>query len=195
MITLIIYCFLANYSCRMNGKWETLTLIVSFWFYCKYIKWQDTLYWNCIRHDCIRRYHVLIVDPVYVMWYPPRNIPIYVTVLQGWWLGDHKIEATVSCIKWLDAYRVEWPNLEGVEQCMLYVVCYHKVIFSIYFMYIYIRCKMMLHVFISASIDIVFVGGYRNDWIIILKLCFHIYNFIFVIKWLISLYYEYFILL
>lgn len=162
----------------MNGKWETLILIVTLWFYCKYIKWQDTLYWYCIRYDRIRRYHVLIVDPVYVMWYPPRNIPIYVTVLQGCWLGDHVIEAAVSCIQWLDAYRVE--RLSGQTQkelssvCCVLIVCYHKVIFSIYFMYIYIRCKRMLHVFITASIDIVFVGSYRNDWIIILKLCFQI---------------------
>lgn len=167
----------------MNGKWETLTLIVTLWFYCKYIKWQDTLYWYCIRYDRIRRYHVLIVDPVYVMWYPPRNIPIYVTVLQGCWLGDHVIEAAVSCIQWLEiclqSWEVEWPNPEGVKQCMLCVVCYHKVIFSIYFMYIYIRCKRMLHVFITASIDIVFVGSYRNDWIIILNCVFKL---IFVIK-------------
>lgn len=110
------------------------------------------------------------------MWYPPRNIPIYVTVLQECWLGDHVIEATVSCIQW-QSWEVEWPNPEGVKQCMLCVVCYHKVIFStvgIYFMYIYIRCKRMLHVFSTASIDIVFVGSYRNDWIIILKLCFQI---------------------
>lgn len=74
----------------------------------------------------------------------------------------------------VQSWEVEWPNPEGVKQCMLCVVCYHKVIFSIYFMYIYIRCKRMLHVFITASIDIVFVGSYRNDWIIILKLCFQI---------------------
>lgn len=120
----------------MNGKWETLTLIVTLWFYCKYIKWQDTLYWYCIRYDRIRRYHVLIVDPVYVMWYPPRNIPIYVTVLQGCWLGDHVIEAAVSCIQWLDAYRVkrlsgQYLTLKKLSSvcCVLFVITKSYLVF------------------------------------------------------------------
>lgn len=96
----------------MNGKWETLTLIVSLWFYCKWIKWQGP--YTDIAQD-IRRYHIghqkISCSNCWHIWCNHvisfKEHSNLCQALQECWLGDYVIEATVSCIQWLGADRVE----------------------------------------------------------------------------------------